>query len=489
MKTSRQLYSLLYNSSEISYILSLTLAVLAITWVWSTLRFWATLERSTTPLLIPYTIPYLGHMFNLAWNPIEFTIEALRCHGWARPLRVKIGPELVTMLGNPVHINQAFQLSLQLTNKLGIVFAFKHVFGTPSECLSVYADDDSGLSAKPRKGSTIGEENRIHRHHYHFSQTYLTAQHLPSLSERFIITLTRNLHTSKLFDSDKTGENAWFRFPDLYSFLRRHVTASFTRCLPRWLYPGAYKNRDKLLEMLKQWHIHGDSHSCYYDIRPGDPEWEPCFGAKTTKAKHSYIGKINLLNAEARAAEDLATLYAMNANTNASIFWFVFEALKDAHLLGRLRKEIGACLHVGQKPPSFDIAKLSSQPLLQSVFAETLRLRVVTGFVRVSEHAPLELEGYTIEQNHRFLVFTHPLALSTDAWMSAGRPPTRPLTEFQAERFLIIATVALLFHNFDIELSPGVNIDNIILQYRWISTGGGVPPSGKVPFRMRKRTE
>lgn len=217
----------------------------------------------------------------------------------------------------------------------------------------------------------------------------------------------------------------------------------------------------------------------------------------------------------------------------------VFEALKDAGLRARLVSETTSCLSPG--PAKFNMSKLSSQPLLQSAFAETLRLRIATGVMRVSEHEPFKLAGYTIEQNHPMVVFTRPVALNAEAWTRAGRAPTRPLEEFQAERFLvpktkesgggggdsgfsstitddgyefsleglagcwlpfgggqrmcpgrhfgkqqIISAFALLFNHFDIELNPAVDVERISPDMRWVAIGG-LPPASKVPFRIRRK--
>lgn len=204
--------------------------------------------------------------------------------------------------------------------------------------------------------------------------------------------------------------------------------------------------------------------------------------------------------------------------------------------------EAACCSSPG--PARFDIPKLCDQPLLQSAFAETLRLRIDTGVVRVSEHEPFELGGYRIEKNHRMMAFARTLSLNTEAWVQSGRPPTWPLEEFQAERFLvpkkkdttdggdagstypsafgdedlefsveglagcwlpfgggqrlcpgrhfakqlITLAFALLFNDFDIELSPSVDANKVVANANLLAVGG-LPPVGRVSFRIRRKEQ
>ncbi|RYP80356.1 hypothetical protein DL769_002505 [Monosporascus sp. CRB-8-3] len=513
---------------------------------------------NTTPT-IPYALPVLGHVFGLAWDPVNFVNKTLLQYGWTRPLRIEAGSQSFTVLGNPTHINQVFRFSKQLASKPGAVFSVKYFLGTPSESIPLYEADDSGMASRPKKESSTRQEDRIHYHQHHAAQKYLAAQHLPPLSQRFIATLARNLEVIS---------NNWLEHPDLYSFLQQHVGAAgiealmgseilrlhptlldeyeifersipkFARCLPRWLLPKEYKNRDRLLDAFKKWHIHGHANSDCSRLAPGDPEWDPYFGSKLMKARQDYASRMKAMNAGACASEDLGLMFALNSNSIPSIFWLVFEALKDLELRERLMSEAVCCLCPG--PARFDIPKLCDQPLLQSAFAETLRLRIATGVVRVSEHGPFKLDGYTIEKNHRMLAFARCLALNAEAWTQSGRPPTRPLEEFQAERFLvpkkkcfadssdvgspsasgdeglefsveglagcwlpfgggqrlcpgrhfakqlIISAFALLFNDFDVELSPSVDAKNVVADTNLLAVGG-LPPVGKVPFRIKRK--
>ena len=78
-------------------------------------------------------------------------------------------------------------------------------------------------------------------------------------------------------------------------------------------------------------------------------------------------------------------------------------------LLEAIRVEAQSCIvEETSSYPTFDIERLIRQPLLQAVFAETLRLRV-NGFLALyPSHEDLTINGYTIPQNHVILTNSTP---------------------------------------------------------------------------------
>ena len=132
----------------------------------------------------------------------------------------------------------------------------------------------------------------------------------------------------------------WVELPDLYRFLQINVTRSaveaimgskilqmhptlvedfwtfdsnvpnFLRCMPRWLIPSAYRNRDSLLRKIKEWHAYAHQHSDCAKIGPEDPDWDQYFGHKIVKARQEYARKMKPMTAEARASEDLGLMFA-----------------------------------------------------------------------------------------------------------------------------------------------------------------------------------
>jgi cytochrome P450 len=138
-----------------------------------------------------------------------------------------------------------------------------------------------------------------------------------------------------------------------------------------------------------------------------------------------------------RAQRLTVDLYSMNSNVVPPTFWYTLEALKDANLRERLLAEGNECRN--PEDGSVDITKLCAQPLLQSGFAETLRLRVSVLSMRMSESEAVSLgKDYTVPKNVPIMMVSSMPAMNKDAW-AAVRPGSvaKPLEEFWAERFLI----------------------------------------------------
>lgn len=75
-----------------------------------------------------------------------------------------------------------------------------------------------------------------------------------------------------------------------------------------------------------------------------------------------------------------------NANAIIAAFWANLEIFRDPALLSKIRHSIRSSVDSSvQSNLRFDIEKLIRQPLLQSVYAETLRLRVHVYITRCSE--------------------------------------------------------------------------------------------------------
>ncbi|KAI0846352.1 cytochrome P450 [Daldinia vernicosa] len=531
----------------------------------STMRFNITItqkgDSKRTPTL-PYMLPFIFHGVPLICDPAKFITEILMRYGWRRPLRIRVRWLQYIIVANPSHIQTIFKSSKQLTSKPAILHSLKHILKSPAHAVAFYAADNSGIAASPRKGSNIKHHNRINFHQAHTVHEFLSGQHLTHIADRYLTILQRNL--SSLFAS---RSDDWVEYPDLYQFIQIQATKAsietimgskileinpniiddfwefdnnvpqFLKCLPRWMMPAPFKARDRVHDSIKKWHAYAHAHSDCSRISANDPEWEPFFGTKMIRARQNYMLKMKPLDADARASEDLGLMMASNGNAVPCIFWFIYEALRHQSLQEQMVAEVTSCMKSGE----LDITSLSAQPLLQSVYAEVLRLRIATGVARVSEFGAFNLDGYHIKEGQPIIIFSRPAALNEETWARAGKSvsETAPLDEFYAERFLVsmgdgdqrknttsstsasaetkysfslnglagswipygggqrmcpgrhlakgemIGTFAVLFTQYDIELtaphSPKIESD-----LKWFPVGA-LPPVGKVPFRIRSR--
>lgn len=152
------------------------------------------------------------------------------------------------------------------------------------------------------------------------------------------------------------------------------------------------------------------------------------------KNLHSYGGR----QTSQRSRSMSWRLITSRANTNSVIaaFWCTLEVFRDSDLLRAVRQEVEVC--ITSRPGStvsFDIDRLLSQPILQAVYAETLRLRVNGFLIRCPLKSDLKINGYTIPQSHFVLTNSTPGHMDHNIW-STGEKNEHPLEKFWIGRFL-----------------------------------------------------
>ncbi|KAH6653321.1 cytochrome P450 [Truncatella angustata] len=491
--------------------------------------------------VVPYWLPGLYHTIPILINPTDFVFGTIKRFGWERPFQLKAGPTNFTLTANPFHIQEIFK-SRFLSAKSITRISAKNLLDIPSKILAFYDADDSGMAAEPRKGSKTAQEDRILYHQTHSAQKFLAAPYLGSLAERYLKFF--NEHVDRL----AIGET-WVEYPDLYKFLQMTVSRAnieammgskifevnpgliehfwlakrnahlYFRGWPRWLIPTAFRERDRVVDEIEKWHTYAFKNGNVTESSPRDPDWEPIFGSRYAKARLQYMLKMKSLTARVRACEDWGLI--ANGNTAPSAFWYIFEALRDPSLSDRLSAEADTCISANGK---INIDKLGTRPLLQSTYAEVLRLRVSILVSRMVEFGDVTFSGYTIRRNEFVLMPTDGVHFSEEAWARAGRPSKKPLLEFDAERFLVesdmgpefsteglaglwipfgggermcpgrhlaklemILTYAYLFSKYDIELGS-VGAKDVQCDMKF-APFGALPPNRKVPFRIRRKTQ
>ena len=113
--------------------------------------------------------------------------------------------------------------------------------------------------------------------------------------------------------------------------------------------------------------------------------------------------------------------------------WMIVELAKDPTLLEAVREEVATTYvtdpETGKR--TFDIQKLAILPLLQSVFTETLRLRMNFNIIR-QVNEPFDVDGYTLKKGAMLQAPMMVAHYDEAVWGNAGHPAS----EFWAERHI-----------------------------------------------------
>jgi cytochrome P450 len=223
-----------------------------------------------------------------------------------------------------------------------------------------------------------------------------------------------------------------------------------------------------------------------------------------------------------------------NSITAAS--WSIFELYRDPELLAAVRAEIDTCTRKDADGRiKFDNDQLLRLPVLQAVYAETLRLRMHFYIIRMPDRVDMNIQDWIIPRQKVVVALTTVAHMDSNSW-NMGLDNEHPLEEFWVGRFLknpvqeagndsqskslssspifstkelegswipygggprqcpgrhfakrqILLTSALMISLFDCEiLDEGRNVQE---DFTLKGFGGGIShPAGKVPMRMRRR--
>ena len=111
--------------------------------------------------------------------------------------------------------------------------------------------------------------------------------------------------------------------------------------------------------------------------------------------------------------------------------------IRDQSLLTRARSEVNASYTTTNTniSPCFDIAKLCNQPLLQSSYAETLRMYIAVYIIRKPEYEDAQVLDYKIPKDKMIVVSSAMAHMDKRNW-NLGVTDEHPVESFWAERFL-----------------------------------------------------
>jgi cytochrome P450 len=519
------------------------LGLMLATYATTTVRFHLSRrDKSGKVAVAPYWIPGARHLFSFIWDVSGFPLYLANRYGWEKPIKFKLGNVGFTVLSNPDLIQALFKNHRHLTARSTTATVASNLLYASPSVVDLYAADDSGINTQPRPGSNVAHENRILYHQVRTHQKFLSSPHLEPWNQRYIERLRRGIERLNIGDE-------WVGHADLYKFLQLLITRANIESdqgekllefnpdfieefwqaksygyqyffgWPRWTMPSAYAVRDRVINTIKKWHAYGLENGDCTSTGPNDPEWEPILGSKNTKARLHYLVGMKAMDAHSRAAEDWGSVFGTNGNTVPSMFWYMYEVLKDPQLLSRLTQEAAPFV---SEEGAINFVDLAEQPLLQSVFAEVLRMRTSGLTNRMAEYGDVKYNEYTVPQNEFILIHSDALHYNKEIWERAGRTITTPMTQFQADRFLVpspagpvysidglsgiwvpfgggdrmcpgrhllkyqmLSTFAYIFTNFDIEMDS--RQAQKVKCNRKFSPFGALPPDRPLGFKIRRK--
>ncbi|KAK3934402.1 cytochrome P450 [Diplogelasinospora grovesii] len=261
---------------------------------------------------------------------------------------------------------------------------------------------------------------------------YLRGDNLKLVMKRFLVNFTREI----LLD-DGIVSREWAYIPDLYKFIttrifRAEVEALYGErvfavcpsfCEDFWAFYDAFPTCNENFDWDDK-----DLYNVKYE-----PVWGTQYIRKMVK-RHEDLG----FSDAGIASAMLGYLFVTTANTIPAALWMILYILYDEALTSRVRSEISTIL-----TPTFhvDVTKLAAAPLLNSIYRETLRLRVASPVGRISSNPEFCLPGGWKVDPGVPIISTNWLGGLDDSFWNTGNvllngQPEHPVDMFWPERFL-----------------------------------------------------
>lgn len=398
----------------------------------------------------------------------------------AHPIRLSLFSMDLYLVQGADNIKDVFKNSWVSTSTFLHQFSLRNAFGMSEKALEIYDKDDSGGSHRPYPGSTVEARNRVDYRSYQTISQFLGGNGLKSFWRRYQVNVTKRL-------KDHEVGSQWEGWPDFLPFFETTISAALMDALcgeyllkrspnflvdlwqldreldvlfrgtPKLFAPKVYATRERLLDAIKDWQSFAREYflPSFIDSSGDDPFW----GSKFFRDRQGVFMDMDGMDYNAIASEDFGAIWAYvhtssqytfilkdlsNSPTNRSTrnsivaaFWTVIEVFHDPVLLAKVREEVKTCEN-SDPETIFDIDRLLQSPLLQSIYAEVLRLRVHIFIVRAPKRYSLHIGDWCIPTGKTLLMSSTPAHIDTEVW-NTGVNDEHPLDSFWAERFIKVA--------------------------------------------------
>lgn len=399
-------------------------------------------QKIVSPPQIPYWLPWLGNTISfLQPSPGKFWSQLFSWH----PRSTGICTILIG--GRPTHIvfsSAAVQAMFKARSPSRDVFErelFSEVFEMPMEQIR---NAEAGKHMEHEMNSKyLTNFDRVNELTSHFTRVLeqvldRDAEEMVKLPEIGLYDWLRD----RMFTASCTallGEKLLEMYPtfceDFYGFDSDFLSFFFK--FPKFVMKEAIERRNRMFTELEEWS--GEMHrlSGGTPVDPEGPVWEPYFGSRLNRARQLDY-KNRKLNAKSGARLDAGITFGLSSNVIPATGWMLFHLLDPRGPKDIVPRVLAEINKAQKEDGTLDIATLMTQPLLQSIWTEILRLYtdvLVTRNLSEDLVLPLDEDGKRLVQLRKGDNLFAPSFLGhhdPNAW-STGE---KPFDQFDAKRFL-----------------------------------------------------
>ncbi|KAK4545299.1 hypothetical protein LTR36_003479 [Oleoguttula mirabilis] len=425
--------------------------VLGIIRVYTTWAYYQTLKQyleqppaskqTVNPPQIPYALPWLGNTLSfLAPYPGQYWKQLFQWHPRSTGIcTLLIGGQKTHILFSPPAVQALFKARTPSKDAFERELFIK-VFEMP---LDQIHNAQAGKHFEHEMNTQyLTRSERVNELTAHFCRVLeevldKDAQEIVKLEEVGLYDWLRD----RMFTASATalmGDKLLQMYPDycvdFYKFDNEFLGFYFS--LPKFMMGDAFVRRKRIFDNLEEWSKEMHRLSGGTPVDPEGPAWEPIFGSRLNRARQlDYRNR--KLTTRTGAALDLGITFGLSSNVIPATGWMLMHLLDpnaDPSILSRVLAELRSA---EKADGSVDIPTLVSQPLLQSIWTETLRFYtdvLVTRNLLEDLTLPLDEDGkrqVTLRKGENVFAPSWLGHHDASAW-SGGAPSEK----FNAERFL-----------------------------------------------------
>ncbi|KAK1751298.1 cytochrome P450 [Echria macrotheca] len=408
---------------------------------------------SDGPPSIPEKIPFVSNTYLVLTNLQEMARKAAKYFQGGKIVKYHLLNKTVYVVRGQQNMQQLLRGSPDLGSEGFILDVMKGLFAmTPSDHAK-FVNDKSGRLKTPNPGTEATPVRYWAAIHYLYYD-YLTAPHFASaLATKFNVNFSAQLETQplgewttvriqkfvhthlfhaavvslcgpRIFELNPDFTEVYWEF-DPYAMMLCYVP-------PRWMARKAYQTRARGMAAVERWLDAAWERFDWDDKEAVEADWEPCFGARFNRETCRWM-KDHGFDKQSITGFILGVIFGLNGNSIPMVTWSLMHLLQDPELLAAAREEAVQVYSTdGNGSRDIDIVKLGKMPILQAVFAETLRLHTEVTIAREVWN-PVVVEGYKIPKGafiHGYAGLAH---YDEEVWGKDGHPAD----EFWAGRHLV----------------------------------------------------
>ncbi|KAK8859640.1 25-hydroxycholesterol 7-alpha-hydroxylase [Apiospora arundinis] len=409
------------------------------------------------PPRLKEAIPFVTNAWQFMTNKKHFITRIKNALRTSPLVQCQLGPLTIYFVTGSDHVPTLFKSNM-FTSDPWVIRILERTAGYFPVDLTKFSRDDSGSSRLPRTGSTEGllDSERIwHAMHQNYNATLVGPDSVNTIAASYQPFFHQELTT--LLASKEGGTDLL-----LFDFLKKTMSRAATLALfgpgiidinpgfmdafwkyenfaeplafglPNWLNKEGVEARNTMRAMCTKWYEHANREFPWESVEEDhDTSWEPIFGSPLSRRLARW-GKSFDFDAVGMGPVYTLFIFALHSNTIPICTWIMIELIKDPKLFSAVRRDITkAALSNETSSQTFDIHELTSLPLLQSIYAEALRLHVGILITRTSV-VPVTIAGHNFPPGTVFQSPTQLSHLEESVWGVPGHPAS----EFWAHRHL-----------------------------------------------------